>query len=234
MSILNGILLILALLLLMALYKLFKLAKEYNHVDWDSRLLNFVDGLCRYYCFNFHNLKSETFELPKNRGVLLISNHMSGVDPLLLIASCKRPLRFMIAKEEYNRFGLKWLFKKAGCIPVDRTGRADIAFRQAIKALKNNQVIALFPHGRIHLDNEQPYRTKGGIKRLSELTHSPIFIARITGVKGQGSVFTSLFLRSNSHIKQYPSIDWQFFSQDDSLHLLGELLLGHRESLDQL
>ena len=221
-------------LLIFSIHKVLTLARHHNHVDWGSKLLNFVDGLCRYYCFNFHNLDSETFELPEHAGALLISNHKSGVDPLLLIASCKRPLRFMIAKEEYNRFGLKWLFKKAGCIPVDRTGRADIAFRQAVKALKNNQVIALFPHGKIHLDNETPYRTKGGIKRLAELTQSRIFIARITGVSGEGTVFTSLIRSSHSKIQQFPEINSHFFSHKESLDELGQLLLGHINSLPSL
>ncbi len=212
--------------------------KLYNHVDWGSSFLNKIDGVFRYYCLSFHNLEfqsldksSQQFHLPSKDGALVISNHLSGIDPFFLIAACDRPIRFMIAKEEYERWYLKWLFKGAGCIPVDRTGRADIAFRQAKRALHKGEIIALFPHGKIHLDHEQPYRVKPGIKKLAELSKVPIFVARLTGVRGQGSVFAPLFLRSNSKVIQHPNLSYEYFSEDDSLLRLGELLLGHRKTL---
>lgn len=206
-------------------------ARKYNHVDWGSKRLNFVDGLCRAYCVKFHRLKLEKFDLPKSGGAILISNHVSGVDPLLLIAACDRPIRFMIAKEEYERFGLNWLFKGAGCIPVDRTGRADIAFRQAKRALQNGEILALFPHGKIHLDDVKPYRVKPGIKRLAELSKMPIVVARITGIRGQGSVFKPLFLRSKTQVTRFPNISYDYFANPEALQELGELLLGHRQQL---
>lgn len=223
-----------ALLVLSFAYYLKVKAKKYNHVDWGSKKLNFIDGLCRAYCVKFHRLKLEKFDLPKSGGAILISNHVSGVDPLLLIAACDRPIRFMIAKEEYERFGLNWLFKGAGCIPVDRTGRADIAFRQSKRALDKGEIIALFPHGKIHLDDVEPYRVKAGIKRLAELTQKPIVVARITGVRGQGSVFKPLFMRSNTEVIRFPNIPYEYFENPESLQELGELLLGHRQKLSSL
>ncbi|WP_251359590.1 lysophospholipid acyltransferase family protein [Kangiella sp. TOML190] len=224
--------------LLIVLLLLNRLGKKYNQVDWGGTFFNRIDGIFRYYCLNFHNLKfkgldstANRFHLPKTGGALVISNHFSGIDPFLLIAACDRPIRFMIAKEEYQRWYLKWLFKGAGCIPVDRTGRADIAFRQAKRALDKGEIIALFPHGKIHLDHEQPYRVKPGIRKLAQLSKVPIFVARLTGVRGQGSVFTPLFLRSNCVVTQHPNLDHEYFEQTDSLLKLGELLLGHRESL---
>ncbi|GAA4365590.1 lysophospholipid acyltransferase family protein [Kangiella marina] len=226
--------LVVIVLVVKAAYYLKVKSNKYNHVDWGSKTLNFIDGLCRGYCVKFHRLKLEKFDLPKSDGAILISNHVSGVDPLLLIAACDRPIRFMIAKEEYERFGLNWLFKGAGCIPVDRTGRADIAFRQAKRALDNGDTVALFPHGKIHLDEVKPYKVKAGIKRLAELTKKTIVVARITGVRGQGSVFKPLFLRSHTQVIRFPNIPYQFFSSAESLQELGELLLGHREKLTAL
>ena len=226
-------LLILLVLVALGFYLKVK-SKKYNHVDWGSKKLNFVDGLCRAYCVKFHRLKLEKFDLPKAGGAILISNHVSGVDPLLLIAACDRPIRFMIAKEEYERFGLNWLFKGAGCIPVDRTGRADIAFRQAKRALDSGEILALFPHGKIHLDDVKPFRVKAGIKRLAELSKKTIIVARITGVRGQGSVFKPLFLRSHTKVIRFPNIPYHYFSHPEALQELGELLLGQRQALSQL
>jgi 1-acyl-sn-glycerol-3-phosphate acyltransferase len=63
----------------------------------------------------------------------------------LIVAACRKPIRFMIAKEEYERFGLQWLFRAAGCIPVARSGRVEIAFRATLAALNNAEVVVLFP-----------------------------------------------------------------------------------------
>lgn len=226
------------LLFLAILFYLNHIGKKYNRIDWDSGFLNVVSGLLRCYILKFHNLKfnglegdTTGFKLPTKGGALLISNHLSGIDPFLLIAACDRPIRFMIAKEEYERFYLKWMFKGSGCIPVDRAGRADIAFRQAKRALDSGEIIALFPHGKIHLDHVEPYRVKAGIQRLAELSKTPIYIARLTGVRGQGSVFKPVFLPSYSVVTQFPTIDYSFFQEDNALLRLGELLLGHRQSL---
>ncbi len=222
------VMLAVVLILTFVIVKLIKGAKKYNHIDWGSPFLNFIDGLIRYYCIRFHRLDFERFSLPTEGGAILISNHISGLDPLLLIAASDRPIRFMIATEEYNRFGLNWLFKRAGCIPVNRSGRADIAFRQARRALDQGEIIALFPHGKIHLDHEEPFRVKPGIKRLAELTKHSIFVCRIVGVRGQGTIFSSLILRSRSRLLQFPTINHHFFSHENSLLHLGEVLLGHR------
>lgn len=214
-----------------------RIGRLYNQVNWGPAWLNRIDGVVRYYCLNFHHLKFKSFsgtnkfELPKEGGALVIANHFSGIDPFFLVSACHRPLRFMIAKEEYERWYLKWLFKAGGCIPVDRTGRADIAFRQAHRALKSGEVIALFPHGRMHLDHEQPYRVKAGIRKLAELSKVPIFVSRLTGVRGLGSIFAPIFLSSNTYITQHPTLSYEYFSEDDSLLRLGELLLGHRDNL---
>lgn len=215
-----------------------RIGKKYNHVDWGSDFLNVLDGIFRFYCLTFHNLNFQgldknaiKFKLPKSGGALIICNHMSGIDPFFLVAACDRPIRFMIAKEEYERWYLKWMFKGAGCIPVDRTGRADIAFRQAKRALDSGEIIALFPHGRIHLDNEQPYRVKPGIKKMAELTKTPIFVSRLSGIRSPGNLFMPIFLRSNTVLKQFPNISYEYFSEADSLVRLGELLLGHRKHL---
>jgi 1-acyl-sn-glycerol-3-phosphate acyltransferase len=61
---------------------------------------------------------------------------MSSLDPFLLLTACKRPLRFLVASEEYERPILNWLFIASGCIPVDRVGRPEKALREAFRALQ--------------------------------------------------------------------------------------------------
>jgi len=114
-----------------------------------------IDGWLRLFCRYYHRLEYEPLPLPERGPALVASNHLSGLDPLLLITASKRPLRFLIAQEEYHRFGLNWLFRAAGCIPVDRKGRPEKALRRAREALQRGEVVALFPHGRMGIHGER-------------------------------------------------------------------------------
>ena len=144
--------------------------------------------------------------IPETGPAILVSNHISGLDPMLMVASSNRPLRFLIAREQYERFGLQWLFRAAGCIPVDRQRSPEKAMRAAFKALRNGEVVALFPHGKIHLDSDPPRKLKAGAARLSMHTGAPLVPMRITGVRRQGHVVSSVLLRSYARITPYPPI----------------------------
>ena len=164
---------------------------------WAGRSINWIDGLVRLLCRFLHRLPANYIPLPETGGAIVVANHISGLDPLLLIAASRRPLRFLIAKEEYERPILHWLFKAAGCIPVDRSGKAELALRQALRALQAGEVIAIFPHGRIHLDSDPPRKLKGGAVRLASWSGVPVFPVRIDGVGGEGKVVTAPFIPSH-------------------------------------
>ena len=91
--------------------------------NWGHGFLQVLDRVNRWYCRHFHGLGAERIPLPEKGGVVLVANHVSGVDPMLLIAASRRPIRFIIAKEQCERFYLRWFFKWLGCIPVDRKQR---------------------------------------------------------------------------------------------------------------
>ena len=202
-----------------------------NEVDWGYWWLNAIDGLARRFVRRYHRLGRARLHLPDG-GALVAANHVSGLDPLLLVAACRRPLRFLIAEEEYNRCGLRWIFRAAGCIPVDRGGRTDAAFRAAVRALKAGEVVALFPHGRIHLDAQAEARVKPGVLRLAQLANCPIVPARIEGIAGAGTVFNCLFLRSDATLTDFPILPAAAAHGPDMRQQLGELLLGRRRALE--
>lgn len=217
-------------LILIAIF--YWVGNKYQRADWSNPIVNCLDGWLRIYCKKFHKMEFKPLEIPNNEGALLASNHVSGLDPLILIASSDRPLRFIIAKEEYNRFGLTWLFKMVGAIPVDRGGRVDSAFRKAVKQIKKGEVIALFPHGKIHLDHEERVKVKLGIIKLADLCQCRIYPVRLTGIRGQGKVFTSLFLSADITIKNFPPLYISEHPHEEFAHKLGELLMGKRIILE--
>ena len=178
--------------------------RKWNRIDWGIPWLNCIDGLLRAFCVRYHRLQSSDCQLPKTGAALVASNHVSGLDPFLLIAASKRPLRFLMAVEEYQRFGLKWLFKAAGCVPVERESRPELAMREAIRLLKKGEVVAIFPHGKIHLDTDPPRPLKKGVIRLAQLTSAPVVSARIDGITGQGTVVNAVIKRSHAVVKTFP------------------------------
>ncbi len=186
------------------LWRITGLASE---VEWGGPWLNRIDGLNRLFCRYYHRLHGDNLYLPESGPAIVVANHVSGLDSLLLIAASKRRLRFLIAKEYYYHFGLNWLFRAAGCIPVDRKGRPERAFRAALKALEAGDVVALFPHGKIHLDSEPPRKLKPGAVRLAQLADCPIFPARIGGVRAEGHIVLSVLLRGRVSISNFPAID---------------------------
>lgn len=175
---------------------------RYNGADWGAPFLNRLDGLNRLYCRWVHGLSRERFYLPEKGPAIVVSNHISGLDPLLMIASSPRPLRFMIAREQYERFGLKWLFHAIGTIPVDRSSRPEKAMRDAIAALKDGEVVALFPHGKIHLPKDPPIKLKGGAGKLAELTGAPVYALKIRGVTAKRAVVAAVFIPSRSTVDE--------------------------------
>ncbi|MDT8311251.1 MAG: lysophospholipid acyltransferase family protein [Methylophaga sp.] len=174
--------------------------------DWGGPQVNWLDGWIRILCRSLHGLGKQRIDLPEQGPAIVVANHISGLDPLLLIAASKRPLRFLIAREEYQRFGMQWLFRAAGCIPVDRDGRSEKSLRQALKALQQDDVIAIFPHGRIHLDGDPPRQLKAGFARLAAWSDAPIVAVRIDGVTAQGKVLSAPFIPSKVLLTVAPPI----------------------------
>jgi 1-acyl-sn-glycerol-3-phosphate acyltransferase len=198
---------------------------ERAHVaDWGNRWLNRLDGLNRIFCHRFHRLRHAPLELPATGGVLVASNHISGLDPLLLIAASPRPLRFLIAREQYDRWWLRWLFRAIGCIPVERTRNPRAALYAALEVLERGEVVALFPHGRIHLDHHPPTRLKRGIVLLAHLTGAPIYPVRVEGIRAQGMTVTAVFIPSRARVQVFEPMQCDGQEVDGCLEKLWDIL----------
>jgi len=181
-------------------------SRKYNHTDWGKKWLNLLDGINRWFCYKYHGLNADLIRLPETGGGILASNHISGLDPLLLAAACPRPIRFMIAREQYDRFGLTWFFRSIGCIPVERDKKPERAFREALRQLHAGEILAIFPHGKIHLDNDPPRKIKKGVIRLAQISGCQVFPARLEGVRGQGQLIMAVPRRSQARIKSFEPI----------------------------
>lgn len=192
--------------------------------EWGSLKVNRIAGFISLFCRYVHRFQFDKIPLPTEGGALVASNHMSGLDPFLLIAASPRPLRFLIAREQYERFGLNWLFRWAKCIPVDREARPERALREALSALEQGDVVAVFPHGKIHLDTDPPRKLKGGVVFLAQKADCAIYPVRVDDVRGAGHTVLAVFIPSNSRLKAYPPLSCKGLDHGDCLTRLTSVL----------
>ena len=86
--------------------------------------------------------------IPATGGVLLLPNHVSYVDALIVGSASRRPVRFVMWDALYNLWWLKWLMRLVGTVPISAT-RAKDAVRAVAVALAEGEVVCLFPEGQI-------------------------------------------------------------------------------------
>lgn len=87
--------------------------------------------------------------VPRTGGVLLLSNHVSYVDALVIAAACRsRPVRFVMWDVLYKVWWMNGFLRLVGTVPISAT-RAKDAIRAVATALKEGEIVCLFPEGQI-------------------------------------------------------------------------------------
>ena len=88
-----------------------------------------------------------TERLPRG-GFLLLPNHITWVDALILLVACPRPIRFIIDQEYYRNRFLHPILRTVGCIPITAR-RAKDAMRLASEKIRDGEIVCLFPEGQL-------------------------------------------------------------------------------------
>jgi acyl-[acyl-carrier-protein]-phospholipid O-acyltransferase / long-chain-fatty-acid--[acyl-carrier-protein] ligase len=81
-------------------------------------------------------------------GFLLLPNHISFVDAVVLQLACPRQIRYIVAEEYYRKPLLQPVLKLIGCIPITPR-RAKEAVRLAAEQIRAGQIVCLFPEGQL-------------------------------------------------------------------------------------
>ncbi len=109
--------------------------------------------------------------IPSEGAAILVANHVSFVDAVLLMAASPRPIRFIMDSRIFQVPVLGWIFRLAKCIPVapqkDDPAVYQHAFDEAAKVLREGDLLGIFPEGGITRDGQlQPF--KGGVMKILE------------------------------------------------------------------
>lgn len=168
----------------------------------------------RAYTHAYHRL--EVFapcRLPKSGAAIIVCNHTSGLDPHLVQSPCGRLITWMMAKEYYDLWYLKPVFEQLGVIPVTRSGRDTSAMREAMRALKNGQLLGIFPEGRIENSREMfPFQT--GVALMAMKTGVPVYPAYLDGTQRNTSMLAALLRPQRARVIYGDEVRWD--RSDDS------------------
>lgn len=128
--------------------------------------------------------------IPARGGALIIANHASMVDGILLIATTDRAIRFLMFKGSYDHWMVKPFAKIMGVIPIasDQGPREMLqSLHAATDALRAGEVVCIFPEGQMTRTGQLlPFRR--GMERIVKDVDIPIIPAYIDGI--WGSIFS--------------------------------------------
>lgn len=131
-----------------------------------------------------------TNNIPKEGPAVIVANHVSFVDWLILAAAIHRPVRFVM-HHSFNRGPLKLLVKRAKVIPIASAKEDPVlmeeALRRAAEELKNGELVCIFPEGKITSDGTLS-SFRPGILKIIEASPAPVIPIGIYNM--WGSIFS--------------------------------------------
>ncbi len=142
-----------------------------------------------------YKLKVEGDEnIPERGPALLVSNHISFVDGLLISAASSRIVRFMMHQDYYRHPLFHYFVKWAGFIEVPdggRTGAVKAMIERAREALRNGDVVCIFPEGRLTRNGVMSEFKKGFSMLVPDGMDVPIIPVRLGMI--WGSIFSHYY-----------------------------------------
>lgn len=125
--------------------------------------------------------------IPSEGAAVLVCNHISFIDPLLIAGAVRRPVRFVMDHRIYNTKGLHWFFKVAKAIPIcspkEDPQVYEAAFKTIDQVLKEGDIIGIFPEGKLTRDgNINEFRP--GIERILQENPVPVLPVALQGLWG--------------------------------------------------
>lgn len=131
--------------------------------------------------------KKDLANIPEHGPALLVCNHVSFIDPVLILAILPRPARFVMYHKFYNLPIVNWLFRWLNSIPIGskREGEELVknAFNTIAEALENDELVVIFPEGGI-TKNGEISKFQPGIDQVVKRTPVPVVPLAIRGFWG--------------------------------------------------
>ena len=149
-----------------------------------------------------YRLRTEGLQhIPEEGPAVIVCNHVSFVDALVIAAASRRPIRFVMDHRIFRWPVLSFVFRHSRAIPIapakEDPAMMESAFAEVSQALAAGELIGLFPEGRITGDGELcPFRP--GITRILQANPVPVVPMALRGLWG------SMFSRKDGPVLSRP------------------------------
>jgi 1-acyl-sn-glycerol-3-phosphate acyltransferase len=165
-------------------------------------LLRFVAWILIH---TIHSVRGvDTDRIPAEGAAVLVCNHVSFVDAMVIVAASPRPIRFVMDHRIFKIPVLSWLFKAGKTIPIaparEDAAMMEKAYDTIAQALQDGDLVCIFPEGKLTSTGEMN-EFKGGIKKIVERTPVPVIPMALCGLwgslltRGKGNPFGRSFRR---------------------------------------
>ena len=126
-------------------------------------------------------------QIPDSGPAVLVCNHVSYVDALIIAAACRRPVHFVMHAGIYRLPVLNWIFRLARVIPID-SGRRDPAtlcraFKRIGAVLQAGGLVCIFPEGHLTRNGEVS-SFRPGVERIVRRHPVPVIPLALRGLWG--------------------------------------------------
>ena len=105
-------------------------------------------------------------------GFLLLPNHITWVDAVVLQLACPRPIRFLIYESIYRRPLMNPFFRALGAIPITQS-KAKQALRGAAEQIRKGEIVCIFPEGELSRTGIL-LRLKRGYELVAHAAEAPV------------------------------------------------------------
>lgn len=124
-------------------------------------------------------------KVPDDGAALLVCNHVSYMDALILSSAIPRPIRFVMYYKIFRTPGAGWIFKAARAIPIagarEDAALMEKAFEEVDAALAEGELVCIFPEGALTKDGQiAPF--KGGVERILARRQVPVVPIALKGM----------------------------------------------------
>ena len=148
-------------------------------------LLRFVAWLLIHSIYRLEQKGLEN--IPEEGAALIVCNHVSFVDPLVITAASRRPIRFVMDHRIFRTPVINFVFRPMRAIPIapakEDPAMMEAAFEEVARALAAGEVVGIFPEGRI-TDTGEFYPFRSGIQRIVGQTPVPVVPLALRGLWG--------------------------------------------------
>ena len=126
-------------------------------------------------------------KIPEEGAVLLVCNHISFMDPLILMGSVRRPVRFVMYYKIFNIPVLRFVFRTAKAIPIagykEDPAVLDAAYEAIDAALADGEVVCIFPEGGLTRDGRIA-TFRPGVEKILARRPVPVVPMALRGLWG--------------------------------------------------